>query len=161
MTVKQPHSWNSAKVTPKDTTTSTILMLRGQKLLIGPWRWFSSTRILGALLVTCWTYLTSYMMLIADSAVWRWRRHWQIVCRCSTVPLMNCVNCSLLTVLFVMRSTQVCRQQKEQRSPYLLELSLKGTYVTYPYLGYQYDRVRYLTTTKTNTEFLRILLLVA
>jgi hypothetical protein len=43
----------------------------------------------------------------------------------------------------------------------MLELSLKGTYVTYPYLEYQYYRVQYLITTKTNTEFLRILLLVA
>ncbi len=43
----------------------------------------------------------------------------------------------------------------------VLELSLKGTYITYPYLEYQYDRVQYLITTKINTEFLRILLLVA
>ncbi len=43
----------------------------------------------------------------------------------------------------------------------VLELSRKGMYVTYPYPEYQYDRVQYLITTKTNTEFLGILLLVA
>ncbi len=50
----------------------------------------------------------------------------------------------------------------------MLELSLKGTYVMYPYLEYLYTRVlwhikytRYLITTMTHTEFLRMVVLVA
>ena len=46
-----------------------------------------------------------------------------------------------------------------------MEPRIQGTYVTYPYLRYHYDRalgyIAYLITTRTNTEFLRMLLLVA
>ncbi len=40
-----------------------------------------------------------------------------ICSRCTTVPLWICVNCSVSTALSVMRSIQMCNQQKEQRSP--------------------------------------------